>query len=545
VSVGADSQRLDVAREALASHAWPEAYALLSGVPEQDDPEWFEALADAAWWLSRLDECIAARQHAYASYDERGATRAAGQCAVWLYEHNCFQGRPAVARGWLQRARRNLEGDEECVEFGALLLREAECEHGSGEMDKAHQRATQAMQLGRKLRSADLEAEALQTIGRILIDQGEHASGLAHLDEAMLFAVEGRLNPYATGKVYCSLVSACHELGDINRALEWSDAVTQWAETHPVSMFPGLCRVHRADLLQWRGDWPQAEAEARQACAELEFMHLPVAADAMVQIGEIRRRLGDHEGAEEAFQRAEELSGQAWSGIALLRLAQGRRQAAAKVITQALDGASAHKLGRCKLLPAYVQVLVEVGELDHARAGADELTEIAQEYESPMLLAAAATARARVELGSGDPGAACATLNEALDRWSELNAPYEVATTRLLMGHACRDKGDVLSANGAYDAAQAIFERLGAATDARASRDLRVRESFPCGMSEREVEVLRVVAKGRTNRQIATELQLSEKTVARHLSNIFAKIDVASRAAATAFAFEQGLVDGD
>jgi DNA-binding CsgD family transcriptional regulator len=273
-------------------------------------------------------------------------------------------------------------------------------------------------------------------------------------------------------------------------------------------------------------------------------MHRPNAADAMVQIGEIRRRLGDYEGAEAAFQRAEELSGHMWAGIALLRLAQGRRQVATKIITTALDETSWHQLARGKLLPVYVHVLVDVGELDRARAGADELAQIAQDYESPVLLAAAETARGRVELAEGNPAAACATLHGALARWTELNVPYEIATTRLLMGHACRDTGDVEGANSSYDTAEAIFERLGVATDARASRELRSRGSLPGGLSEREAEVLRLVAKGRTNRQIATGLQLSEKTIARHLSNIFAKIDVASRAAATAFAFECGLVGG-
>ncbi|MDX6285726.1 MAG: hypothetical protein QOG53_1211 [Frankiales bacterium] len=528
----------------MASHAWEEAYALLSGVSETDDPEWFEALADATWWLSRLDECIEARQRAYALYDERGATRQAGQCAVWLYEHQNFQARPAIGRGWLQRARRALDGDQLCVEYGNLLLREAECDHGGGEFDKAWRGANEAMQLGRQLRSANLEAEALQAMGRILLDRGEHADGLAHLDEAMLFAVEGRLNPYTTGKVYCSMVSACEAIGDIHRALEWTDAVTEWSANHPVSMFPGICRVHRADLLQWRGEWTKAEEEARQACAELEFMHRPNAADAMVQIGEIRRRLGDYDGAEAAFQRAEELSGHVWAGIALLRLAQGRRQAAVKIITGALDETSWHQLARGKLLPAYVHVLADVGELDRARAGADELAQIAQDYESPVLLAAAETARGRVELAEGNPGAACATLHGALARWTELNVPYEIATTRLLMGHACRETGDVEAANNSYDAAEAIFEHLGVAADVRVSRELRMRGSLPGGLTEREAEVLRLVAKGRTNRQIATELQLSEKTIARHLSNIFAKIDVASRAAATAFAFECGLVGG-
>ena len=541
--VHAGDTRLVGVRDALARHDWSTAYDLLSSDPDLDDPDWLAALADAAWWTGRLAECIEARERAYLLYDELGATREAGQCAVWLYEHHCFRARPAVGSGWLRRARRALEDDVDSVEYGNLLLREAQSAHGEGELATAESNATAAIELGRRLRSADLEAEALQAKGRILIDAGEVRDGLAHLDEAMLFAIEGRLNPYTTGKVYCSLVSACEELGDIQRANEWTDAVGEWAEAHPVSLFPGMCRVHRAGLLQWRGEWAKAELEARQGSEELQDLNLPSAAAGFVKIGEIRRSLGDYAGAEEAFRRAEELSGQAWAGLAMLRLAQGRRDTALSIITRALEETTWNRLARGKLLPAMVEITLAAGDLERARAGATELAEIAADFDSPVLLAAAATSRARVELAEGDPGGACATLHKALERWSELDVPYEVATARLLMGQACRDAGDEEGATSSFAVAETIFERLGAADRARTTRELRSGAPLPCGLSQREVEVLRLVASGRTNREIATELFLSEKTIARHISNIFTKIDVKSRAAATAFAFDNGLVE--
>ena len=222
--------------------------------PQSSDPaveaERLDLLADAAWWLGRLDDCIDARERAYVLYDELGDDRRAGQCAVWLYEHHCFRASPSIAGGWLRRARRALDADEDCAEFGALLLREAEIAHGSGDLEVAAALAERGVGLGRRLRSADLEAEALQTLGRVLIDQGRPAEGLALLDEAMLFVLDGRLSPYSTGKVYCSLISACEQLSDLARAAEWTAATARWAERHPFAVFPGLCRVHHATTLQ-------------------------------------------------------------------------------------------------------------------------------------------------------------------------------------------------------------------------------------------------------------------------------------------------------
>ncbi len=537
-----DAPDLESARARLARHEWEQAYEELAPGATSSDPDWLEALAEAAWWVSRLDDCIAARERAYVLFDDAGASRAAGRCAVWLFEHHCFRAQPAIGSGWLRRARRALEGDVECVEYGQLLIREAQQAHASGDLALATARAETAVGLGRRLRAPDLEAVGLEAIGRMLIDEGRPAEGLAHLDEAMLFALEGRLDPYTTGRVFCSLISACDEIGDIHRAAEWTDAVASWAERHPVSLFPGLCRVHRAEVLQWRGEWIRAEAEARQACAELEGMNLPNAAQGFVKVGEIRRRIGDYDGAEEAFRRAEELNGQAWAGLALLRLAQGRNDRAAAIMARALEETGGNRLARGKLLPAHVQIMVTSGDLDTARAGADELAAIASDFESPILLAAAATARGRVQLATGDCSGACSALNDALQRWVELDAPYEIATTRSMMGQACRQAGDEDGAEGSFRAAEAIFERLGAPIDMHLTRGIRGDTTFPCGLTAREVEVLLLLASGQTNRQMAGELFLSEKTIARHVSNIFTKIDVKSRAAATAFAFEHRLI---
>lgn len=540
------------ARLALSRCEWQDAFdASSTALPPDADPAHeaarLDLLADAAWWLGRLDECIDAREAAYARYEELGDRRRAGQCAVWCYEHHCFKARPSIAGGWLRRARRALEGDPESVEYGALRLREAETAHGRGDLATSADAAREVVDLARRLRSPDLEAEALQTLGRVLIDQGDPAEGLATLDEAMLYAVEGRLRPYSTGKVYCSLISACEALGDLRRAAEWSEATTRWAQRHPFAVFPGLCRVHLASSLRSRGEWDEAEEQARLACAELVTLNVHNAAAGYAEIGEIRRRLGDLDGAEEAFGHAEQLSGQPQPGLALLRLAQGNVDAALAIITRALDDVTWDRLGRARLLPARVQVAIAAGDLPGATAAREELESIASDFGSAALEAAACSARGRAQLASGDRSA-CATLRQAAEQWQELGVPHEVATARMLQGMACRDAGDLDGAAASFEAAGNLFEQLGATPDLRSLRDLRdamnTTPALPAGLTRREVEVLRLVAAGKTNKQIARELVLSEKTVARHLSNIFLKIDVTSRSAATAFAFERGVVSG-
>ncbi len=500
-----------------------------------------DLLADAAWWLGRLDECIDARERAYVVYDKLGDHRRAGLCAVWLYEHHCFQAQPSIAGGWLRRARRLLAGDEECIEHGALLLREAERSHGAGDLSAAAAFAKKSIELGRQLHVTDLEAEALQTLGRVRIDQGDPAEGLELLDEAMLFALEGRLGPYATGKVYCSLISACEELGDLPRAAEWTEATARWSRRHPLAVFPGLCRVHRATALQWRGEWAEAEREATQACEELSHINRPNAAAGWAELADIRRRLGNLNGAEEAFRQAEELCGQPGPGLALLRLAQGRTDAATAIMTQALTEQSWNRLARAKLLPASVQIAIAAHDLDTAAAAVTELESIADTFDTRSLVAHAAAARGRLQLATGDP-AASATLRANVKHWLELGVPYEVATAWMLLGQAYRAAGDEQSAVESFTSAGELFDQVGATLDARHLRNLTTQPTLPAGLTQREAEVLRLLAAGRTNRDIAAKLHLSEKTVSRHLTNIFTKIGVSSRAAATAFAYEHGIV---
>jgi ATP/maltotriose-dependent transcriptional regulator MalT len=500
-----------------------------------------DLLAEAAWWLGRLEESIAARQGAYGLYDSLSERRRAGMCAVWLYQDHCLRGRPAAGSGWLQRARRALNDDTTCVEYGGLLLREAEIAHGDGRLDEAGQLAEQARGLGRSLSSADLEAEALQTLGRVLIDAGRRVDGLKHLDEAMLFAVEGRLGPYATGKVYCSMISACEELGDLRRAAEWTDATATWASQYPYAIFPGICRVHRAVVLDRRGALEEAEREATRACGELLDNHLSNAVSAYAQVGDIRRRLGDLTGAEEAFARAHELCGHDCAGTALLRLAQGRLDEARRIIGVCLSDEPPDRLGRVRLLHASVNIAVAADDLEHAGQAVGELDSLADRFDTPMLYATAALARGRLQLAQGNPSIAVATLRAAARQWQELDVPYEVATANTLLGQACRQAGDEDAAQQSFSRARALFEHIGARLDARVIKTAGPTPA-PAGLTNREVQVLNLIAEGKANKEIAAQLQLSTKTVSRHLTNIFTKLGVTSRAAATAFAYQNHLI---
>ena len=268
------SRELEDARQALARHAWTDAYAVLSSLSgSADDPDCLELLGEAAWWVGRLDECIGARERLY-RLSEHADRRRAARAALLLHDNHMFKGQRAVAGAWLARGRRLLEEEPESLEHCVLLLRDAELAHSEGRLEEALAFARRALDVGRRLGDSDLEAESLQCVGRILIVEGKPREGLALYDEAMLAAVEGRVGPFVAGKVYCSLISACEELSDFRRAAEWTEVGSMWAASHPFSVFPGLCRVHRAEVLQLRGEWVQAEKEARQACSELAGINL-------------------------------------------------------------------------------------------------------------------------------------------------------------------------------------------------------------------------------------------------------------------------------
>ncbi|MDQ3107305.1 MAG: LuxR C-terminal-related transcriptional regulator [Actinomycetota bacterium] len=532
-------------RAALANHDWALAYEELKGVESGLlDGEGLDRLAEAAWWLSRIDECIEAREAAYRAHDAAGDEVAAGTAATWLFEHHCFKGQAAVAGAWLRRARRALDGHRETAGYGQLLLREAELAHGAGQLAVARVLSDDALELARRLRDPELEALALQTGGRVAIDAGDSAAGFGRLDDAMLIATEGRVGPYATGKVYCSLITACESVGDLRRAAEWTELTSQWSQRHPMAIFPGLCRIHRAQLLGSRGQWHEAVGEARLACQELAGANLGNAAVGWAEIGDILRRLGDLSGAEEAFAEAERLSGRPFGAVSLLRLAEGRITEARQLIDGAMAGESWNRLARARLLPARVQIAIASGDLETAAADVAELDAIAEQYDTDLLRASSGTSHGRLDLALGHCAAACERLRAALAVWILLGVPYEVATTRLLLGHACWKMGDEAGAAAALDAAAATFASLGATVAVPSPDELRAgdRTVLPHGLTVREAEVLALVAAGLSNKEISVDLHVSPKTVARHLENIFLKIGVGNRAAATAFAYENGLL---
>jgi ATP/maltotriose-dependent transcriptional regulator MalT len=535
------------ARRALADFDWPRAYDFASEATQADPrcTDALEVLAEAAWWTSRIDECIQVRERLFRLYDDAEERFRAGATAMEVSENHGFRGQPAMAGAWLARARRLLADAPDGPVRGRLLLREAEVAHSTGDVDGASSRADEALAMGRALRDCDLETESLQCLARLHIADGRIEEGLALFDEAMLVVVEGRCNPFVTGKTYCSFISACEELGDLHRAAEWMDVASRWADEHPVSAFPGLCRVHRAEVLQMRGEWQRAEEEARRACVELDGVNPYNAALSFKEIGEIRRRLGDLEGADAAFRSASDLGLHPQPGLALLRLAEEKVAVAARMIQQALCEVGDDDLARGKLLPAAVQISVAAEDLDAARGADEELDRLARVYRSPLLEASSASSRGRLLLAEGDHSGATAALRTALQRWRVLAVPYEVATTQVLLGEAARRAQDDDEAVACFTAASATFARLGAALDvARLGASAEV-DAPPAStpLTDREAELLRLVASGLTNRAIAGEMFLSEKTVERHLSNVFRKLGVSSRAAATAQAVRLGLVD--
>jgi DNA-binding CsgD family transcriptional regulator len=533
----------DRARDAARRESWAEAYRELRALdPARMQPRDLEALADAAWWLSRPEESLAARQRAYAGYMAAGENARAAWCAGRLCTEHFFRGEAALAAGWLMRAQRLLRDQPEGAHHGYVALAESTLARARGDTGEAVACAERATDLGLRFGDPDLAAMGIHLHGLALIDAGRVAEGMALLDEAMTSVVAGELGSFFTGVVYCNVIGACLEVSDVGRLGEWNDAARQWCESLPPDApFPAICRVNRAEAASLRGAWPEAEAEATRATRELGF-NPRVAARAFYETGEIRRRLGNLAGAEEAFARAHELGFRPQPGLALLRLAQGRPDAAMQALRVALADEPAGPPRRARLLAALVEVALAAGDLDAAGQAGRELDEIAGRLGTPALRAAAATAGGALRLAEGDLPGALERLRAAGATWQELRLPYETAQARLLYGSALRRAGSEEDALLELRAALAAFERLGAAGDAAtAAALLGGREELPRGLTAREVEVLRLVAAGKTNREVAAALAISEHTVARHLQNIFAKLDVPSRSAATAFAFEHGL----
>ena len=532
---------LELGRAAYAKRAWLEAYESLAAAERHAALEAPDAglLAICAFMLGRDDESVVWLERAHKRYLESGETLGAVRCALWIGLNLASRGEVGPATGWLGRAQRLLENESECAERGYLLLPAMFQHEAAGDFAAAAAAAGEAVRIGERFGDRDLFALAIHGQGHMLIKDGRVREGLALLDEGMVAVTAEELSPIVTGLVYCGVIMACQEVYEVRRAREWTRALWDWWALQPEMVaFTGRCLVHRAEILQLDGSWPAALEEVRRAGERFVATKNPAAGLARYRQGELLRLQGEFAAAEKAYTEASGFGWEPQPGLAQLRLVQGRAAAAAAAIRRA-EAATSIAIERARLLPAFVEIMLAVGETESARTACLELEELARGFDSAMLTALVAHARGAVHLAVGDAQAALVALRDARETWHALDAPYEIARTRVLVGEACRVLGDDEAAALELEAARSIFERLGAKPDLAR---LVGRTTDSHGLSRRELEVLRLVASGKSNREIAAVLVISEHTVARHVQNIFAKLGLSSRAAATAFAFEHDLV---
>jgi DNA-binding CsgD family transcriptional regulator len=534
--------------DAFRCGGWTDAYGLLAAadrdVPLQPDD--LERLATAAYLIGKDAESTDIWTRAHHAFLSLGAVDRAARCAFWLAFGLMHAGDRARAGAWIARARQLLDhADQDCVEHGYLLLPIALQRVFGGDAAGAFGMFSQAAEIGERFGDRDLMALARHSRGRVLIRMGKVRDGLRLLDDAMIAVDAGEVSPLVVGDVYCSVIEGCLEVFDVRRAREWTTVLTRWCESQPdLVPYRGQCLVRRAEILQLHGAWPEALEAAQEACERLlRPSPRPASGAAFYQCGELHRLRGELTEADEAYRHASRYGRNPQPGLALLRLAQGQTESATTAIRLAVDEARRPET-RPRLLPAYVEIMLAGGHIQAARAAAEELETVVDDLDAPVLHAAAAQARGAVWLAGTDARAALPVLRQAWTAWQEVEAVYEAARVRVLIGLACRDLGDVDAAELELDAARWVFQQLGARPDLTRVNALTraVRPRTTGGLSAREIQVLRLVAAGKTNRQIASELFISERTVERHLSNVFNKLDLPSRAAATAYAYEHQLL---
>ncbi|GAA1457760.1 LuxR C-terminal-related transcriptional regulator [Nocardiopsis exhalans] len=541
--MGELAQVVEHARHAARDLRWSEAYRLLRGTdPTELSPDDFVLFADASWWCCRVPEEIELRQRAFRGFVRSGRPREAAYTAWMLSVRYGLHGEPVASSGWLRRAQRQLEHHPDCVESGYLACGEAEAALGAGEVDRAEAHARRALVAGERFGAPNLVALALSWQGLCHLVRGEADDGLRLLDEAMASVVSGELDAHFTGWISCFAVGMCMGVADLRRAASWAQTAWNWASSLPeATPYQGLCRVRQVEVMCLRGELAEAATEARRACEEMLLFEPHLAGEAFYVTGEILRRRGETSAAEQAFGQARELGHDPQPGLAMIRLAQGRTDAAMTALRAALADSGGLPFRRASLLAAQVRVALAADRPDLAGAACEDLDTVAEAASSEAVSALAGATRARLRLALGNAEPALALLRPAMATWRALGLACELAEARLLTGMALRTLGDEEGSELELDAARRLFTRLGAHTDQLTTRTT-VDGARPGGLSDRECEVLRLVAAGYTNRRIAAELVLSEHTVARHLSNIYPKLGVSSRTAATAFAFEHGLV---
>jgi ATP/maltotriose-dependent transcriptional regulator MalT len=541
--VSAVESEVERARAAYAERSWLEARDAFSRADEAAPlgPADLELCATTARMLARDEEAVAFLERAHHGYLEAGETARAANCAGWIGMSLAYRGATGPAGGWLARAQRLLEDvPEETAVHGYALLPVMFRHEAAGELEAAAAVAAEAAAIGKRHGDVELMALAIHGQGHMLVLAGSVPEGLALLDEAMVIVTTMELSPFVVGLVYCGVILACQAGFEVGRAREWTLELTRWVEQQrDLVAFTGRCLVHRAEILQLGGSWSEALVEARLAADRLVETRNSAAGLALYRQGEVLRLRGEFGAAEAAYREASRSGWEPQPGLAQLRLAQGRRDAALAAIRRACAELT-NEIKRAALLPALVEIALAAGEVEEAGAGCAELGKLAARYECAILEALLAHADGAGALAGGDTAPARACLRRAQHLWSELDAPYEVARARELIAGACAALGDDEATALELEAARELYERLGAAPDLAR---IAPTGAGAHGLSERELEVLRLLASGKSNREIAAALVISEHTVARHLQNIYAKLRVPSRAAATALAFELELVE--
>jgi DNA-binding CsgD family transcriptional regulator len=551
---------LAAAREAFARQDWQETYAALSAACEAHariGGEDLERFAISAYMLGKDEISADLWTRAHSEWLRLHDVARAARCAFWLVLGLLTRGEAARAGGWLARARHLLdEQPGDCAEQGLLLALVARTHIREGDIDSAHEAASRAVELTRRFGDSELQVFSRLSLAQVMARRGDRGRAVALFDEIMVGVTVDDVSPVGVGVVYCAVIDGCLSLFDPGRAREWTDALSGWCAAQPdLVAFRGKCLVHRAELLRLNGAWSQAMAEAQRACewivettrragdeTPLSGFKYPVGA-AFYQLAEIHRLRGAFEPADDAYRRASEYGHAPEPGLPLLRLAQGQR-AAAEVAIRRVLGERQPLPKRAAVLTACVEIMTEISDIDVARGAADELAGMAARSDARYLHALAADAMGRVLLTHGDPHAALKSLRQAWMDWQDIEAPWEAARVRVLLGRTCHALGDDDAAQLEFDAAERVFQRLGAAPDLVRLKSLRA-PSIPSddhSLTAREREVLALIAKGMTNRSIAAALAISDRTVERHVSNILLKLDLPSRSAATAFAYERGLV---
>ena len=540
---------LDRGRESYAHHAWSDAYEFLTaadqmaGLAAQD----LELLARSAYMLGKDDDYVTGLERAHHAHLDAREVRRAVRCAFWIGHNWLFRGETAMANGWFRRGHRLLEqSGEDCVENGYLLIPVWLRQMAHGDYEAGYATAGAAAEIGERFDDPDLVWLARDEQGRALVRLARTEEGLRLADEVLVAATAGELSPIVTGIIYCNTIAYCQDVFELRHAREWTQALRRWCDAQPEMVaHNGLCLVHRAEIMQLRGAWADALQEARRAAERFSLGALNQIAHgkALYRQGEIYRLEGNFDMAEDAYREASRCGCDPQPGLALLRLAQGNSGAAAAAIRRAMAERT-QPLDRAALLPAYVEIMLAVAEQARAGEACQELEAISERHTSEVLRAMAAQARGALTLAVGEPERALGDLRRAWSLWQELEAPYEAARVRMLVGLACRALNDEDTATLELAAARGELERLEAKPDLARLQVLQrsAKTADRCRLTEREAEVVRLVAAGRSNRQIAAALTISEHTVARHLQNTFAKTGVSSRTALSAFAFENDLV---